>query len=248
MSFTVIIPARYASSRLPGKPLCDIAGKAMIQRVFEAASASKADRVFVATDDDRVHDAVLSFGGASIMTSKRHSSGTDRLQEAAELLQLEASDIVVNVQGDEPLIPAAVINQVAENLAGNDWASLATLAEPIDSEEELHNPNVVKVLADEHGRALYFSRAPIPYVRDRSETQLPVSNRHVGLYAYRVSFLNQFIRWPEHSMERAEKLEQLRALANGAAIHLAQSVCDIPVGVDTEEDLLAIRQLLAGRS
>jgi len=220
----------------------------MIQRVFEAASRSKADRVLVATDDERVHNAVLAFGGASIMTSQTHRSGTDRLQEAAELLQLEASDIVVNVQGDEPLIPADVINQVAENLASNDWASLATLAEPIGTEDELQNPNIVKAVADDYGRALYFSRAPIPYVRDHSETASPVANRHIGLYAYRVSFLNQFINWPEHAMERAEKLEQLRALANGAAIHLAQSVCEIPIGVDTEEDLLAVRQLLAERS
>lgn len=247
MQFTVIIPARYASSRLPAKPLSDIDGKPMIQWVYEAAKRSEAQRVVVASDDERIADVVADFSGECLITSVQHQSGTDRLQEAARLLGLTEEDIVVNVQGDEPLIPAEVINQVAANLAHTNWASLATLCEPLETIEDCNNPNIVKVVCDDSGRALYFSRAAIPFKRDANLVDEHLGHRHVGLYAYRVSFLNKFVEWPEHVLESTEKLEQLRALANGAAIHVANSVMPIPIGVDTAEDLIAVRTLLADK-
>lgn len=247
MTFTVLIPARFASSRLPGKPLRELAGKPMIQWVVEAAHRSQASRVVVATDHNDIVRCVDGFGGEAVMTSADHVSGTDRLQQAAEMLGLADSDCVVNVQGDEPLVPASVIDQVADNLMNNSWADMATLCEKIESTAEFLNPNAVKVVFDEKSSALYFSRAPIPVCRDQPlssvETAMPEqlsTYRHLGIYAYRVAFLNQFIRWPEHPLEQCEKLEQLRALAHGAAIHVEPSCCAIPAGVDTEEDLLSV--------
>ncbi|NHN35931.1 3-deoxy-manno-octulosonate cytidylyltransferase [Pseudomaricurvus alcaniphilus] len=250
MKFTVVIPARYASSRLPAKPLKDIAGKPMIQWVYEQASKSSAERVVVATDDTRIEEVVLGFGGNVCMTSAQHESGTDRLQEVAATYGLAADDIVVNVQGDEPLIPPAVIEQVATNLANYSAASVATLCEPIRSSEDFLSPNVVKVVTDCNGMALYFSRAPMPWPRDpfaKSREQLPDSpmfQRHIGIYAYRVSLLNQFVTWPLAPLEALECLEQLRVLWNGHGIHVQQAVADVPGGVDTAADLERVRKIL----
>jgi 3-deoxy-manno-octulosonate cytidylyltransferase (CMP-KDO synthetase) len=249
MAFSVIIPARYASSRLPGKPLLDIAGKPMIQHVYERACQSEARQVVIATDDQRIATAAESFGAKVCMTSPDHLSGTDRLQEVVGQLALYADDIVVNVQGDEPLIPPRIINQVAHNLAAEPQASIATLSEPIEDLESLRNPNVVKVVADRNGRALYFSRAPIPWPRDafaEPVQQLPGGfgyQRHIGLYAYRVKLLNEFVTWPACPLEQTECLEQLRAMWNGAYIHVACADEQPPAGVDTPEDLERVRSL-----
>lgn len=251
VSFDVIIPARYASSRLPGKPLADIAGKPMVQRVYERASESSAERVVVATDDMRVAEAVRAFGGEVCMTSAEHASGTDRLQEVATNLGLAADRILVNVQGDEPLIPPAVIDQVALNLAQNDAAGVATLAEPIVTVEDFLNPNIVKVVAEQSGLASYFSRAPIPWPRDAfagDRSQLPQGlnpRRHIGIYAYRAAQLNMFVSWPMAPLERFEALEQLRFLYHGQAIHVADAREEVPGGVDTAEDLERMRALFA---
>jgi len=255
VKFTVVIPARYASSRLPAKPLKNIAGKTMIQRVYEQALKSSAHQVVVATDDERIERVVKDFGGYVCMTSDRHESGTDRLQEVTQQLALNESDIVVNVQGDEPLIPPSVINQVAENLAGAETASVATLSESIQTIEDFMNPNVVKVISDHTGLALNFSRAPMPWPRDdfaniqeQRPTQLPESNlfqRHIGIYAYRVSLLNEFVGWPMAPNESLESLEQLRVLWNGHRIHVAEAVEAVPGGVDTQEDLDRVIRLLS---
>ncbi len=249
VSFDVIIPARYASSRLPGKPLADIAGKPMVQRVYERAVLSSAERVIIATDDMRVAEVVQGFGGEICMTSADHASGTDRLQEVAANLGLAPDRILVNVQGDEPLIPPAVIDQVARNLAENTAAGVATLAEPIASVEDFLNPNIVKVVAEEGGLARYFSRAPIPWPRDAfasSKETLPEGlnpRRHIGIYAYRAAQLNLFVTWPMAPIEQFEALEQLRFLYNGQEIHVADAMEEVPGGVDTAEDLQRMRDL-----
>ena len=256
MSYTVIIPARFASSRLPGKPLLDIAGKPMIQHVWERASESDADRVVIATEDQRVFDACQSFGADVVMTSASHESGTDRLQEVVAKLGLLDEDIVVNVQGDEPLIPREAIAQVANNLALNPQAGISTLGEQITNKSAVFNPNAVKTVCDRAGFALYFSRAPMPWCRDEWAVQSDVDTlpalapfmRHVGIYAYRVGFLHQFVSWPMGVLERAEKLEQLRAMENGVRIHIEEACVDIPGGVDTEVYLQAVRAILAGSS
>jgi 3-deoxy-manno-octulosonate cytidylyltransferase (CMP-KDO synthetase) len=254
MSFIVIIPARFASTRLPGKPLLDIAGKPMIQRVWERAGASAASRVVVATDDARVAAAVEAFGGEVCLTRSSHESGTDRLQEVAVALALDDEQIVVNVQGDEPLIPPAVINQVATNLAGSQRAGIATLAKRIRTRADVFNPNVVKVVVDSSMHALYFSRAPIPWDREAWNREAPADPaplagewaRHIGIYAYRVEFLHRFVGWPPGRLEQLEKLEQLRAMEQGVAIHVDESCEEIPAGVDTAEDLQRVRLLLGG--
>lgn len=249
MSFTVVIPARYASTRLPGKPLADIGGLPMIIRVMQRARQSGAASVCVATDDVRVYEVVREYGGEVLMTRDDHVSGTDRLQEVAHKLGFADDHIIVNVQGDEPLIPPAVIDQVAHNLAAHGSCGVATLCEPIERREDLFNPNIVKVVADERGQALYFSRAPIPWHRDGFAIpgdELPTGQwwRHIGIYAYRVGFLKQFVSWPPARLELTESLEQLRAMANGIAIHVAPASEPVPGGVDTEEDLERMRTLL----
>lgn len=250
MSFYVVIPARYASSRLPAKPLKDIAGKPMIQHVYERACESAATQVIIATDDERIEQAARAFGATVCMTSPDHQSGTDRLQEVVSQLGLPDDAIVVNVQGDEPLIPPEVINQVAQNLAGDGSASVATLCEPIESVEDFCNPNIVKVVMDAHGRALYFSRAPIPYPRDAFAGEgraLPedfVARRHIGIYAYRVGLLHRFVTWDQAPLERFESLEQLRVMWQGESIHVAEACRPVPGGVDTEPDLARVRRLL----
>ncbi len=252
MSFYVVIPARYASTRLPAKPLREIAGKPMIQHVYERACASGARDVIVATDDARIEEAVQGFGGRVCMTSPAHNSGTDRLEEVARQLALDDDEILVNVQGDEPLIPPAVIDQVAGVLAASPDASVATLYEPIHSLADFRNPNIVKLVADSEGRALYFSRAPIPWPRDAFSGSLEgddlppglAPRRHIGIYAYRVALLRQFVTWPQAPLEALESLEQLRVLWQGKGIHVAEACAPVPGGVDTEADLERVRNLL----
>ncbi len=247
MSFTVVIPARYASQRLPGKPLLEIGGKVMIERVYQCAAESKANKVIVATDDHKIFDFVKAFGGEAVMTSEDHNSGTDRLQEVACTLGFSSDEIIVNVQGDEPLIPPAVINQVAENLAENTEASAATLCETITDIDTIFDPNAVKVVTDDSGFALYFSRATIPWSRDTYQQDYVKLNedidtkRHIGIYAYRVELLNQFVTWDDSPLERVEKLEQLRILSNGKKIHVESACEEVPAGVDTPEDLQRVR-------
>lgn len=249
-AFIVVIPARYGSSRFPGKPLATIAGKPMIQHVWEQARKSSAGRVVVATDDARIVAACEAFGADVVLTRTDHNSGTDRLAEVATQLGLPADAIVVNVQGDEPLIPPSVIDQVAANLAAHPEAGISTLAEPIDDVAALFNPNVVKVSSDVNGLALTFSRAPLPWARDalaQSRDQLPEGvpyRRHIGIYAYRVGFLHDFVSWGPCWLENTESLEQLRALWNGVRIHVADALEAPPGGVDTPEDLERVKRLL----
>ncbi|MFT7223873.1 MAG: 3-deoxy-manno-octulosonate cytidylyltransferase (CMP-KDO synthetase) [Cellvibrionaceae bacterium] len=238
LDFTVIIPARYGSSRLPGKPLELIGGKPIIQHVVERAQQSRAQRIIVATDDDSIANVVKAFGAEVCMTRADHASGTDRLEEVAERIDLPEQAIVVNVQGDEPLIPPAVINQVATQLQRHPQASTATLSEKINNPEDFANPNVVKVVTDRRGFALYFSRAAIPHDR---EQRASAGQRHIGIYAYRVGLLKRFVRWPLATLENVEKLEQLRILANGEVIHVSEALEPVPGGIDTLEDLQALR-------
>jgi 3-deoxy-manno-octulosonate cytidylyltransferase (CMP-KDO synthetase) len=240
VSFVVIIPARYASTRFPGKPLADISGKPMIVRVAERATQSGAAAVHVATDDERIARAVRSAGFPVVMTSADHASGTDRLAEAARKLGLEAERIVVNVQGDEPLIAPVLIKQVAERLDAEHGVSMATACHEIHDAASLDSPNVVKVVLDLRGHALYFSRARIPYPREGK----PACYRHAGIYAYRVGFLEQFAALPPAPLERTEALEQLRALWHGHRIAVVVSDAEIPPGVDTPEDLDAVRRMV----
>lgn len=256
MGFSVIIPARFASSRFPGKPLASLQGKPMIQHVYERACQSEADRILVATDDQRIADVAAGFGAEVCMTSPDHPSGTDRLQQVVKDQGYYADDIVVNVQGDEPMIPPRIINQVAHNLMAEPEASIATLSEPIEDVASLLNPNVVKVVKDIRGMALYFSRAPIPWPRDSfnadsEKAEMPTEfnwQRHIGIYAYRVKLLNDFVKWPPAPLEETECLEQLRAMWNGARIHVAEADEQPPTGVDTPEDLARLEKMLSGAS
>jgi 3-deoxy-manno-octulosonate cytidylyltransferase (CMP-KDO synthetase) len=241
LNFHVIIPARYASSRFPGKPLADVAGKPMVVRVCERAMQSGAASVHVATDDQRIAAAVQAAGHRFVMTRAEHPSGTDRIAEAAVLLKLGDRDIVVNVQGDEPLIAPALISRVAQLLEKLKAASVSTACHAIHDEQALANPNVVKVVLDAEGYALYFSRSQIPYPREKGGA----CYRHAGIYGYRVGFLRRYSALPPSPLERTEALEQLRVLWHGHRIAVAVSEMDIPPGVDTPEDLEAVRKMLA---
>lgn len=247
MSFQVVIPARYASSRLPGKPLADIAGQPMVVRVLERCLQSRAEAVWVATDDARIAEVVTKQGGQVLMTRADHVSGTDRLEEVATQLALPDDAILVNVQGDEPLIPPEVINQVAHNLQQQPDCAMATLCEPVTQAEEVFNPNLVKVVMDKQGRALYFSRAPMPWRRGQMPAtgELPAGIwwRHIGIYAYRVGLLHQFVSWPVGHLEAVESLEQLRVMENGNMIHVAEASQPVPGGVDTADDLARIQKV-----
>lgn len=249
MSFKVVIPARFASTRLPGKPLADIAGKPMVVRVAELAARSGADEILIATDDPRVHDVCLAHGLSVAMTAADHPSGTDRIAEVAAQRRWDDGQIVVNVQGDEPLLDPALISRIAQALREDPDASIATVAHALDRAEDFFNPNVVKVVVDARGRALYFSRAPIPWARDAfavNRTRLPegfVARRHVGLYAYRVAFLRCYGELTPAPEERQEALEQLRALWHGHAIRVVDCADAPPPGVDTAEDLERVRRV-----
>ncbi|AOF52269.1 3-deoxy-manno-octulosonate cytidylyltransferase [Rodentibacter caecimuris] len=252
MSFTVIIPARFSSSRLPGKPLAEIVGKPMIQHVFEKARQSGASRVIIATDNENVEKIAQGFGAEVCMTSEHHNSGTERLAEVVEKLAIPDDEIIVNIQGDEPLIPPVIVRQVAENLAKFN-VNMATLAVKIHEAEELFNPNVVKLVADKSGYVLYFSRSVIPYDRDRFMGLQDVAKvaltdvylRHIGIYAYRAGFIKKYVQWEATVLENLEKLEQLRVLWNAERIHV-ELAKEVPaVGVDTMEDLEKVRSILA---
>lgn len=248
--FIAVVPARYGSTRLPGKPLLDIAGEPMVAHVWRRACQSQASRVVVATDDARIRDAMLPYGAEVVMTRADHPSGTDRLAEVAERLALGEEELVVNVQGDEPLIPPMLINQVAQRLADDPEAAIATLAESISDVETLFNPNVVKVVRSLAGRALYFSRAPIPWDREHFQAQPALLAtdawlRHIGIYAYRVGFLSAYRELSPSGLEQLEQLEQLRALQHGYAIQVALASTVNPPGVDTAEDLDRVRAILA---
>ena len=250
MAFLVVIPARYASSRLPGKPLADIGGKSMIERVYQQALQSGAGRVVVATDDQRVAAAVDAFGGEVCMTRAEHNSGTERLAEVVSKLGLAADTVVVNVQGDEPFIPPLIIRQVAQNLAAQQKARMATLAVPLSDAAEIANPNIVKVVSDKDGYALYFSRSVIPYDRDgvTGKDLAQHYRRHIGIYAYRAGFIQQYVSWPASTLEQIESLEQLRVLWHGEAIHVDTALQTPAVGVDTAEDLAQARRYAASQA
>lgn len=251
MKFTAVIPARYASSRFPGKPLADIGGKPMVVRVAEQAVKSGAARVVIATDDRRIAAAVAEHGYQALMTRSDHPSGTDRIAEVAVKLRLGAQHIIVNVQGDEPLIAPSLIRRVAENLAAHRTAAIATAACRIRDARDMANPNVVKVVLDTQGHALYFSRAPIPYARDAYAAGKPgrvlpaglPALRHLGIYAYRCSFLRIYGRLKPVAAEQFEALEQLRALAHGYPISVALTASAPHPGVDTPADLERVRRL-----
>lgn len=249
MKFRVVIPARYASTRLPGKPLADIAGKPMVVRVAEAALKSGACQVVVATDDGRVKDAVAAHGHEVVLTRADHPSGTDRIAEVAQQFGWSDDDIVVNVQGDEPLIEPVLVAEVAQALNADPDAAIATAAHAISDMEDFLNPNIVKVVTAASGRAMYFSRAPIPWHRDGFSQQretLPVDfacRRHVGLYAYRVGFLRRYGQLTPAPLEQWEALEQLRALWHGFPIQVIECRNAPAPGVDTPEDLARVRQI-----
>jgi 3-deoxy-manno-octulosonate cytidylyltransferase (CMP-KDO synthetase) len=247
--FHVVIPARFSATRLPGKPLRLIGDRPLIEWVWRRARDSGAARVTIATDDARVFDAAQAFGADCRMTSPRHASGTDRIAEVVRALDLAAEEIVVNVQGDEPLLPPSAIREVADALSSRPHIGIASAVAPITALAEFLDPNCVKALRDRHGEALYFSRAPVPWPRDAAPGGRPASFegawRHIGLYAYRVRSLLEFASWPPTPLESAEKLEQLRALEHGMRIHLV-TLSEAPLaGVDTPEDLERVRAALA---
>lgn len=236
--FVVVIPARYASERLPGKPLRLIAGRPMIQHVHERAMESLANEVIIATDDQRIAEAAEAFGANVCMTAAHHRSGTERLAEVVTTMNWAGDQLVVNLQGDEPLMPPVLINQCA-GLLEDDAVDLSTLASPLLSADDLHNPNVVKVVRSDEGDALYFSRAPIPHARDSASAPLAVETalRHHGIYGYRAAILGRLVQAPPSSLEICERLEQLRALALGLTIRVGIAAVAPAPGVDVEEDL-----------
>ncbi|MFA6051791.1 MAG: 3-deoxy-manno-octulosonate cytidylyltransferase [Methylobacter sp.] len=250
MRFKVVIPARYGSTRLPGKPLLNIAGKPMIAYVCERAQEADAEEIIVATDDDRIFQTVSDLGIKAVMTRPDHQSGTERIAEVAQQCGWDGDEIIVNLQGDEPLIPSAYIREAAAALAGQRQAGIATLAAKIEDHEEIFNPNAVKVVLNNAGYALYFSRAPIPWERDRFTAaggkpsgKMPYL-RHIGMYAYTVDFLNRYCQWDASPLESVESLEQLRILWHGEAV-LVKTVDKTPdAGVDTKEDLIRVEQAL----
>lgn len=265
MSFKVVIPARYDSTRLPGKPLRDIAGQSMIQRVWQRASESLANDVFVATDSAEIQTHCESFGAKVVMTAEHHQSGTDRVYEVCDKEGWEDDTIVINLQGDEPMFPPSLIDRLYKNIASDKNIGIATLCQPILDWHHFLDPNVVKVVRDKNSYARYFSRAPIPWDRDIAsalqtsnqvksptvEYKIPVGDsaslpqsayRHFGVYAYRVKTLRAFVEWEQAVSEKIESLEQLRALENGVSIHCAVADVNIPDGVDTEADLIRVQK------
>jgi 3-deoxy-manno-octulosonate cytidylyltransferase (CMP-KDO synthetase) len=253
--FGIVIPARYASTRLLGKPLRLIAGQPMIQWVVQSAQRAGAAFVWVATDDERIEQAAREFGAEVVMTSPEHPTGTDRLAEVVDKRAVPADTVIVNVQGDEPLLPPEAVRLAAATLLEHPSAGIATLAHPITNPDELFHPNAVKLVMDRAGRALYFSRAPIPWVRDAFASgkpqDLPPGTpflRHVGLYAYRAEALRRLAALPQCDLERAESLEQLRALHAGIEIRVAVVQEALPPGVDSEKDLERVEGMLLAKS
>lgn len=250
--YCIVIPARMASTRLPGKPLARLAGLSLLQHVYQCATASSAKQIVIATDDERIAQHVKSFAAKVIMTSTEHQSGSDRIAELVTTLQWPDETIIVNLQGDEPLMPAACLDQVASLLATDSQADMASLYWPIDSAAEARDPNAVKVVVAQSGSALYFSRSLVPYPRDWSSLEEALSQgmrwyRHVGLYAYRAGALKRFSRVSPTPLESAEKLEQLRLLESGGRIAMAQACICIPPGVDTPEDLERVENIIINK-
>ena len=243
MAFNVVIPARYASARLPGKPLLDIAGKPMVVRVAEQAAKSDASEIVIATDFEKILSACEAHNFKAVMTRLDHASGTDRIAEVAQKLGWGADEIVVNVQGDEPLIAPELINAVAQHLAQSKDAVMATACHAIHDEASMINPNIVKVVMDASGNALYFSRAPIPYPRDEAHKQAIQAHRHIGIYAYKVGFLKKYASLAPSELEKIESLEQLRVLYHGYKIGVAITDKAPASGVDTQEDLDYVRSV-----
>lgn len=246
--FKIVIPARFASTRLPGKPLLDIGGKPMVIRVAEQAAQSGAAQIIIATDHQPIVTVAQEHGFQACMTRTDHNSGTDRIAEVAAQQNWPDDTIVVNVQGDEPLIPPQLIRTVAQHLHDHPECAIATACHPVHDEASMRNPNIVKVVLDAHSNALYFSRAPIPWPRDAYSASQPLPKevnvlRHVGIYAYRASFLRDFGRLAPAHIEQTESLEQLRALYYGYKIGVAKTDQAPPSGVDTEQDLQVVRQL-----
>lgn len=249
-SFWVVIPARYGSTRLPAKPLLDIAGKPLIQHVYENALHSRASKIIIATDDERIMDAAEAFGATVCLTAAEHASGTDRVAEVVQSYEAGDDTLIVNLQGDEPLLPSQLINQVAQQLHNHPHAAVATLCEPLTKRNDLFNPHNVKVVMNTRGDALYFSRAPIPWLRDTfndPQAPLPIGlhYRHIGIYAYRAAYLQYCTQLPVCDLERGEALEQLRIMYNGGIISVAEAQVAPGMGVDTPEDLEQVRALLA---
>lgn len=247
--YNIVIPARMASQRLPGKPLLDIAGRPLIEHVFRQATRSSARLTVIATDDRQIFEAARNFGADVIMTAPDHTSGSDRIAECAEQLGWGDDQVIVNLQGDEPLMPPACLDQVAALLDSDPAADVASLYWPLASSEEIANPNVVKVVVGEGGDALYFSRSVVPFPRSSGGLDAALHagfswKRHVGLYAYRAQALRKFSAAQPTPLELAEKLEQLRFLETGKKIRMAQSCCLIPAGVDTGGDLERIRAII----
>lgn len=246
--YHIVIPARFGSTRLPGKALADIAGHPMVYWVWKRAMECHADSVIVATDNPEIARVMQGYGAEVAMTRTDHPSGTDRLAEVADQYAWDDQTVVVNLQGDEPLMPKENLTQVARELINHSDASIATLSESLSSVEELNNPAIVKVVTNGFGEAMYFSRAPIPYLRSPDDTsaalQLTTAQRHIGLYAYRCGFLRQYVRWQPAVTERLESLEQLRALHYGHRIRVQPAARPVPAGVDTAEDLELVRRLM----
>ncbi len=253
IEFRVVIPARYRASRLPGKPLVEIAGKTLIARVWERARASAASEVVVATDDERIAAHCREIGADVAMTSQDHTSGSDRIAEVVDARAWPAESIVVNLQGDEPCMPSELVDQVARALEADAALNMATAAVPIRDAAALFDPHVVKVVRGGAGGALYFSRAPVPWHRDeflRGRSRLPAETpflRHIGLYAYRCGFLRRYVGWPAAPIEEAESLEQLRVLWHGERIHVALACAEAGPGVDTGDDVQAVLEWLDAR-
>ena len=239
--FTIIIPARYASSRLAAKPLLDIHGQTLIQHVYNAACQCGAKKIYIATDDVRIQEVAEAFSATVIMTSNTHLSGTDRLAEVVEILNLQDEEIIVNLQGDEIGISPLLVQQVVTGLAEHSQHQIATLCKKIDKQIDIHDPNTVKVVFDQNNTALYFSRAAIPYAMKNKDIQYFA---HIGLYAYRVAYLKQFSTLPISTLERCESLEQLRALAIGEKIYIEEASTNAGIGVDTAEDLVKAQQYI----
>ncbi|MFI3256150.1 MAG: 3-deoxy-manno-octulosonate cytidylyltransferase [Psittacicella sp.] len=232
-NFIVIIPARFQSSRFPGKPLVDIYSKPMIQRVFEQAEKANPKRIIIATDNDQIYSIASSFCNEVVMTKSSHQSGIERISEVIETLNINKDEIIVNLQGDEPLIPPENIIQVASNI--KDTIAISTLAYPIEDQKDVSNPNIVKVIKDFNNKAIYFSRSKIPFNRDNYSNNTYL--RHIGLYAYKASYINTYINYPSSILEESEKLEQLRAIYYGDKIYVDLALVEPPIGVDTQEDL-----------
>ncbi len=247
MDFHIIIPARLSSQRLPGKVLLPIAGKPLIQYVFENALTCLANSVTIAVDDPSVERIAQSFGAKTCMTAVEHRSGSERLAEVVDKLGMHDEDIIVNLQGDEPLISAATVQRVASAMVKNPDAALTTLCIPMQEQDEIFNPNVCKVVLDKNGYALYFSRAPIPYDRSAFDVSKNAHYRHLGMYAYRVKTLKKYRDWSLSPIEGIEMLEQLRVLWHGEKIHVSVVEEALPPGIDTEEDLEHFRKMIEGR-